>query len=68
MQKEICIGAIKVCVRAIKVCVRVIKVCFRAIMIMNLGSKVIYNRQQRQFTRNKGMNQCIVGIKSFTYH
>lgn len=47
MQKEICIGAIKVCVRAIKVCVRVIKVCFRAIMIMNLGSKVIYNRQQR---------------------
>lgn len=61
-------GAIKVCVRAIKVCVRVIKVCFRAIMIMNLGSKVIYNTQQRQFTRNKGMNQCIVGIKSFTYH
>lgn len=32
---------------------------------MNLGSKVIYNRQQRQCTRNKGMNQCIVGILSF---
>lgn len=28
----------------------------------------IYNRQQRQCTRNKGMNQCIIGIKSFTYH